>query len=82
MAEPKLAGVPETQPAPMQTSEKPKRKAVNRNLGPRPAYVLVNLPEHVKVEDVSVVAVTRKAEEALEAIDTGKASKYLRVMIK
>ena len=63
-------------------ADKPKRKPAQRNTGPRPAYVLVNLPEGVSPEQIEVVDVTRKAEEALEAIDTGKAAKYLRVMIK
>lgn len=64
------------------TELKPKRKPAVRNVGPRPAYVLVNLPEGVNPDDIEVVSVTRKAEEALEAIDTGKATKYLRIMIK
>lgn len=59
---------------------KPKRKPVQR--GPKPAYVLINLPEGVDPADINVVGVTRKAEEALEAIDTGKAQKYLRLMIQ
>lgn len=63
-------------------TDKPKRKPANRNLGPRPAYVLVNLPEGINPDDIEVVDVTRKAEEALEAIDTGTAAKYLRIMIK
>jgi hypothetical protein len=63
-------------------ADKPKRKQVNRNQGPRPAYVLVNLPEGVDPADITVVGVTRKAEEALEAIDTGRATKYLRLMVK
>lgn len=61
---------------------KGEKKTVNRNLGPRPAYVLVNLPDGVNPDDIQVVGVTRKAEEALEAIDTGKATKYLRLMVK
>lgn len=61
---------------------KPKRSSAPRQTGPRPAYVLINLPEGVNPEDIQVVAITRRAEEALEAIDTGKASKYLRVMVK
>ena len=64
------------------TADKPKRKPANRNMGPRAAYVLVNLPEGVDVTDLKVISVTRKAEEALEAIDTGKAQKYLRIMVK
>lgn len=67
----------ETAPA-----DKPKRKPANRNQGPRAAYILVNLPEGVDVADITVVGVTRKAEEALEALDTGKAQKYLRLMVK
>jgi hypothetical protein len=63
-------------------SAKPKRNAAPRKTGPRPAYVLVNLPEGVNPDDIEVVAITRHAEEALEAIDTGKAQKYLRVMVK
>lgn len=59
-----------------------KKKPVQRNTGPRPAYVLINLPEGVNPDDIEVVSVTRKAEEALEAIDTGTAQKYLRVMVK
>lgn len=62
--------------------EKPKRKAPNRNLGPKPAYLLINLPEGVSTDDITVVETTRKAEEALEAIDTGKAGAYLRIMVK
>lgn len=61
---------------------KPKRTAAPRKTGPRPAYVLVNLPEGVNADDIQIVGITRQAEEALEAIDTGKASKYLRVMVK
>ena len=64
------------------TELKPKRKAQTRNMGPRPAYLLVNVPEGVDVSDIEVVETTRKAEEALEAIDTGKAGAYLRIMVK
>lgn len=48
----------------------------------RPAYVLINLPEGVNADDIEIVGITRHAEEALEAIDTGKATKYLRVLVK
>jgi hypothetical protein len=58
------------------------RKPVARNMGPRPAYLLVNLPEGVSPADIEVVDTTRKAEEALEAIDTGKAGGYIRIMVK
>lgn len=61
---------------------KPKRKPVARNMGPRPAYLLVNLPEGISPSDIEVVDTTRKAEEALEAIDTGKAGGYIRIMVK
>ena len=64
------------------TEMKPKRKSQARNMGPRPAYLLVNVPEGVDVADIDVVETTRKAEEALEAIDTGKAGAYLRIMVK
>lgn len=64
-------------------SDKATRKpAVRRAQGPRPAYVLVNLPEGVKPEQIEVVETTRKAEDALAAIDTGRATNYLRLMIK
>lgn len=63
-------------------SDKPKRKTPQRNTGPRPAYLLVNAPEGVDITDIEVVDVTRKAEEALEAIDSGKAGGYLRIMVK
>lgn len=64
-------------------SDTPKKKApVRRAVGPRPAYALVNLPEGMKVSDIEVVEVTRKAEDALEAIDTGSAKGYLRLMVK
>ena len=65
----------------MAEAEKPKRKQV-RNTGPRPAYLLVNLPEGVDASSIEVVDVTRKAEEALEAIDSGNAGAYLRIMVK
>lgn len=61
---------------------KPKRKPAQRNTGPRPAYLLVNLPEGVDASDIEVVDTTRKAEDALEAIDSGKAAGYLRIMVK
>lgn len=63
-------------------TDKPKRAPQVRNTEPKPAYVLVNLPEGIDPADIHVVGVTRKAEEALQAIDTGKAQKYLRLMIK
>lgn len=59
--------------------EKPKRKPQVRNNGPRPAYLLLSEP---LPEGIEVVGVTRKAEEALEAIDTGNAGAYARIMIK
>lgn len=62
--------------------KQPKRKTPQRNTGPRPAYLLVNLPDGVDPSDIEVVETTRKAEEALEAIDTGKAAGYLRIMVK
>ena len=62
-------------------TDKPARKP-QRALGPRPAYVLVKLPEGITAADVEVVESTRKAEEALEAIDTGKATGYVRIMLK
>lgn len=54
---------------------KPKRPPI----GPRAAYILLTepLPEGVEVVDVS-----RKAEHALEAIDTGRAKAYIRIMVK
>jgi len=64
------------------TALKTKPKPQNRNMGPRPAYLLVNLPEGVDASDIEVVDTTRKAEEALEAIDTGKAGAYVRIMVK
>lgn len=53
--------------------------APRRVQGPRPCYVLLTdaLPEGVEV-----VGATRKAEEALEAIDSGRASAYIRLMVK
>lgn len=66
----------------MADEAKPKRKTPQRNAGPRPAYLLVNLPEGMSAGDIEVISATRKAEEALEAIDTGSASAYLRVMVK
>lgn len=63
-------------------ADKPKRKPQVRNTGPRPAYLLVNLPDGVDPADIEVVDTTRKAEDALEAIDTGKAGNYLRIMVK
>ena len=65
-----------------QAADKPKRKPPVRNLGPRPAYVLVNAPEDVDIKSIEIVGVTRKAEEALEAIDSGRARQYVRLMIK
>lgn len=59
--------------------EKPKRKAQVRNTGPRPAYLLLNEP---LPDGVEIVGSTRKAEEALEAIDTGTAGAYARILIK
>lgn len=59
-----------------------KKKPVNRNMGPRPAYLLINLPDGISPADIQVVGTTRKAEEALEAIDTGKSEGYLRIMVK
>jgi hypothetical protein len=66
----------------MSDEAKAKRKPANRNIGPRPAYVLVNLPEGVTAADIEVIDTTRKAEEALEAIDTGAASGYVRILVK
>jgi len=63
-------------------TEKPKRKPANRNTGPRPAYVLINAPEDVDIKSIEIVGVTRKAEDALESIDTGTARNYIRVMVK
>lgn len=63
-------------------ADKPKRKPAQRNTGPRPAYLLVNLPDGVAAADIEVVDTTRKAEDALEAIDTGRASAYVRIMVK
>ncbi len=57
---------------------KPKRKQV-RNAGPRPAYLLLNGP---LPEGFEVVSSTRRAEDALEAIDSGAAEAYVRIMIK
>lgn len=59
-----------------------KSTAPSRQNKPRPAYVLVNLPEGMSAADITVVDVTRKAEDALEAIDTGKAGAYVRIMVK
>lgn len=56
------------------TADKPKR--VN---GPRPAFLMFNKP---LPDDIELVAVTRKADEALEMIDEGQAGSYKRVMIK
>lgn len=69
-------------PAPRKRAAKGEGKTPPRNIGPRPAYLLVNVPEGVDVSDIEVVSVTRKAEEALEAIDSGKAGAYLRLMVK
>lgn len=64
------------------SAEKPKRKPQVRTNKPRAAYLLVNLPDGVSPTDIEIVGVTRKAEEALEAIDTEKAGNYIRCMIK
>lgn len=72
MAKPELAA-DNTEAA----AEKPKR--INK---PRPLYLLFNLPEGINPDQVELVDVTRRAEDALEAIDTGKAQAYKRVMLK
>ena len=56
-----------------------KPKAPSRQGGPRPCYLLLNaaLPDGIEV-----VGSTRKAEEALEAINSGNAGAYARIMIK
>jgi uncharacterized protein YfaS (alpha-2-macroglobulin family) len=59
--------------------EKTKPRVQVRNTGPRPAYLLLNQP---LPEGFEVVGSTRKAEEALEAIDSGSAAAYARIMIK
>lgn len=66
-------------PAPKVNPETGEREKPKRVQGPRPAYILLSaeLPE-----DVEIVGSTRKAEEALEAIDKGTAKAYLRMMIK
>lgn len=69
-----MAQAPNTAP----TKDGEKKKPARQNM-PRPAYLLLNAP---LPEGVEVVDVTRKAEEALTAIDTGKAESYIRVMIK
>lgn len=56
--------------------------AVKRVNKPRPCYLLVNLPEGIKTSDIQIVEVTRKAEEALAAIDGGTAGAYLRFEVK
>lgn len=65
-----------------EAATKLKTAAPSRQNKPRPAYVLVNLPDGVSPADIEVVSSTRKAEEALEAIDSGDANGYLRLMIK
>lgn len=62
----------------MADEKKAPRKQV-RNTGPRPAYLLLNQP---LPEGLEIVSSTRKAEEALEAIDSGEAAAYARIMIK
>lgn len=57
---------------------KPKRAAQ----GPRPAYLLVRLPEGVSKDSIEVVAVTRKADEALDRTSGDTDLDFLRVMIK
>lgn len=53
--------------------------APKRVNGPRPAYLMFNKP---LPEDIKLVAVTRKAEEALKMIDDGAAGSYQRCEIK
>lgn len=62
----------------MADEAKPKRKQV-RNTGPRPAYLMLSEP---LPDGVEVIGATRKAEEALEQIDSGTAGAYARIMIK
>lgn len=59
-----------------ETKANPKPKRTN---GPRPAYLLTNKP---LPDDLEIVGITRKAEDALAAIDSGTAGSYMRVMIK
>ena len=54
-------------------------KKVARVQGPRPCYVLLNEP---LPEGIHIVSATRRAEEALQAIDKGEANAYLRIMVK
>ena len=56
-----------------------KAKPAARVQGPRPCYVLLNEP---LPEGIRIVAATRRAEEALQAIDKGDANAYLRIMVK
>jgi hypothetical protein len=56
-----------------------KAKAASRQNQPRPAYLLLTQP---LPENFEIVRSTRKAEEALEAIDKGEAEAYVRIMIK
>lgn len=66
--------------APNDETGKPKRRSqVGRTNKPRPLYVLLSkaLPD-----DVEIVGTTRKAEDALESIDTGNAKAYVRLMTK
>ena len=56
-----------------------KKPTAPRQNKPRPCYILLDgeLPE-----GLNVVSSTRKAEEALEAIDAGEAQSYLRILVK
>lgn len=62
------------------TGDKPKR--TNPYSKPRPAYLLVKLPEGVTKEQLDVVNITRKADEALEAKENDHSIEVIRVMVK
>lgn len=65
--------------APVDASTADKKKRVNPQSKPRPAYILLSAP---LPEGVEVIGATRKAEEALEAIDRDEAAAYMRIMVK
>lgn len=69
----------DTAPTTPATKDVAKAKAASRQNMPRPAYLLLKEP---LPDGFELVGSTRKAEEALEAIDQGKAQAYVRIMIK
>lgn len=60
-------------------ADEKKTATAKRVNGPRPLYLLWNQP---LPEGLELVGSTRKAEEALEAIDSETAGAYSRTMVK